>query len=188
MAHRVNDTPLDGYFEMDEGFFEGHRKKPSEVYPEIQPKELDRQAKVIVGVSTKEVKPGKRKKYRPETKPLYLKMDVVNALASDNVNWASGKMVNSQATVHTDGRRCYGVLKGLTNKHLVTVVKDKTKISQIFPWVHTAISNAKKKISGLHHQVKDEYMQNYLSEFCYKFNRSQFGQQLADCNLGHTLV
>ena len=60
------------------------------------------------------------------------------------------------------------------------VIKDKEKVSKTFPWVHIAISNAKKKILGLHHQVKDDYMQNYLNEFCYKFNRRYFGEKLFD--------
>ncbi|MGI8597804.1 MAG: IS1595-like element ISNia2 family transposase, partial [Chitinophagaceae bacterium] len=38
----------------------------------------------------------------------------------------------------------------------------------------------KKKLLGLHHHVKDNYMQNYLSEFCYKFNRRYFGEALFD--------
>jgi ISXO2-like transposase domain len=49
--------------------------------------------------------------------------------------------------------------------HIKTIVKDKTPVAKIFPWVHTTISNAKKKILGLHHQVKDAYMQKYLNEF-----------------------
>ena len=35
-------------------------------------------------------------------------------------------------------------------------------------------------ILGLHHQVKNEYMQNYLNEFYYKFNRRYFGENLFD--------
>ena len=41
-------------------------------------------------------------------------------------------------------------------------------------------STALKKILGLHHQVNDQYMQNYLNEFCYKFNRRFFGEKLFD--------
>lgn len=187
MANRDKKYSLDGYIEMDEGFFEGHRKKPQPEQSEVQPKELDRQVKVVVGVSTKRVKQDKKKKYKPDTQPLYLKMEVVDALANEDMNWAATNMVSPDAAVHTDGRRCYNVLKGIVNKHEAEVVKDKTKVSKVFPWVHTAISNAKKKILGLHHQVKDEYMQNYLSEFCYKFNRRLFGQQLFDRLLVATL-
>ena len=35
-------------------------------------------------------------------------------------------------------------------------------------------------ILGLHHQVKNEYMQNYLNEFYYKFKRRYFGENLFD--------
>lgn len=187
MGTRDKRYILDGYIEMDEGFFEGHRKKPQEVISAEQPKELDRQVKVIVAVSTKPVEKKEQKKHKPETKPLYLKMEVVDALTKKDVGYSVANMVNSQSTVHTDGRRCYGVLKEIVNHHEVDIVKDKKLVSTIFPWVHTAISNAKKQIQGLHHQVKDEYMQNYLSEFSYKFNRRYFGQRLFDRLLVATL-
>ena len=35
-------------------------------------------------------------------------------------------------------------------------------------------------ILGLHHQVKNGYMQNYLNEFYYKFKRRHFGENLFD--------
>jgi len=53
-------------------------------------------------------------------------------------------------------------------------------VAKVFPWVYTAISNAKKKLLRLHRHVKDAYMQNYLIEFCYKFNRIYFGELLFD--------
>jgi hypothetical protein len=89
-------------------------------------------------------------------------------------------MVRKSATVITDGRRCYKGPQSIFNTHEEIIVKDKTAVSKVFPWVHTAISNVKKKILGLHHQVKDAYMQNYLNEFCYKFNRRYFGENLFD--------
>jgi len=33
------------------------------------------------------------------------------------------------------------------------------------------ISNAKRNLLGINHQIKDDYLQNYLNEFCYKTNR-----------------
>jgi hypothetical protein len=30
------------------------------------------------------------------------------------------------------------------------------------------------------HDIKPEYLQNYLNEFCYKFNRRHFGENLFD--------
>ncbi|WP_431733804.1 transposase [Chondrinema litorale] len=48
------------------------------------------------------------------------------------------------------------------------------------PWVHTAIGNAKKVLQGIYHHVRPEYLQNYLDEFCYKLNRTYFGNKIFD--------
>lgn len=32
----------------------------------------------------------------------------------------------------------------------------------------------------MYHDIKPEYLQNYLNEFCYKFNRRYFGENLFD--------
>ena len=78
----------------------------------------------------------------------------------------------------TDGYRGYSRLKNSIKQHSVTICKDKNEVGKAFPWVHTAISNAKKICLGIHHSIKDVYMQNYLNEFCYKFNRKYFGDKL----------
>ena len=50
MGHRDDKYRLDGFIEMEEGFFEGHRKKDKDI-PDGKPaKELDRQVKAIVAV------------------------------------------------------------------------------------------------------------------------------------------
>jgi hypothetical protein len=46
------------------------------------------------------------------------------------------------------------------------------------PWVHTAISNLKAELLGNYNNVKDNYQQCYLNEYCYKVNRPYFGEQL----------
>ncbi|WP_352421729.1 transposase, partial [Proteiniphilum sp.] len=49
------------------------------------------------------------------------------------------------------------------------------------PWVHTAISNVKRLLLDVHHnKLKPEYLQYYLNEFCYKFNRRFFPEKLFD--------
>lgn len=187
MGHKDDSYSLDGYIEMDEGFFEGHRKKDSPAMESKPVKELDRQVKAIVAVSAKPVAAGEQKGYRPDTKCGFVKMNVVNSLCTNEVICEAAKMIQKSATVITDGRRCYKGLKDICVNHEEIIVKDKTEVSKVFPWVHTAISNAKKKILGLHHQVKNEYMQNYLNEFCYKFNRRYFGVNLFDRLLEATL-
>ncbi len=180
MGHRDDKYCLDGFIEMDEGFFEGHRKKADDNIESKPLKELDRQVKAIVAVSSDPIIKSEQKNGRPNSKAGFVKMSVVSSLCSKEVIYEAGKMIKKSATIITDGRRCYKGLKNICTMHQEIVIKDKKQVSKIFPWVHTAISNAKKKILGLHHQVKDAYMQNYLSEFCYKFNRRHFGEKLFD--------
>ena len=181
MGNRDNKYTLDGFIEMDEGFFEGHRKKEDSMGQSSKPViELDRQVKAIVAVSTEDITPNDQRKHRHNTKAGFVKMSVVSSLCKIEVTCESEKMIQKSATVITDGRRCYSGLKDICTSHQAIVVQDKKKVSKLFPWVHTAISNAKKKLLGLHHQVKDDYMQNYLNEFCYKFNRRHFGENLFD--------
>lgn len=180
MGRRDEKYDLDGFIEMDEGFFEGHRKKPEEGLKEKPVKELDRQVKAIVAVSTTPITTGEYKKGRPVTKPGYLKISVVQSLSKTDISYEAKKMIAETAVVTTDGKTSYRTLKDICKNHIEIVVKDKKEVTKIFPWVHIAISNVKKKILGLHHSVKDDYMQNYLSEFCYKFNRRYFGIKLFD--------
>jgi len=178
MGNRDDKYPLGGFIEMDEGFFEGHRKKEETEGRPVQ--ELDRQVKAIVAVSAGPVAAKDQKEHRPKSKAGFVKMSVVGRLCSSEVIAGARKMIHRSANVTTDGRRCYRGLKDICATHQEIIVKDKEEVSKLFPWVHIAISNAKKKILGLHHQVKDEYMQNYLNEFCYKFNRRHFGQAIFD--------
>lgn len=146
-------------------------------------KELDRQVKAIVAVSTTPIATGEYKKGRPVTKPGYLKISVLGSLSKKDIGYEAAKMIATTAEVTTDCKTRYRVLKDLCKTHTAVVVKDKKEVTKIFLWVHIAISNAKKKILGLHHCVNGSYMQNYLNEFCYKFNRRFFDINLFDRGL-----
>ena len=188
MGHKDGSYALKNYVEMDEGFFEGHRKKEMPD-GEMKPvKEMDRQVKVIVAVSTRPIAASEQKGYHPPAKCGFVKMNVVASLCTDEVACEAIKMIQKSAKVITDGRPCYNGLKDICAKHEAVIIKDKTKVLKVLPWVHIAISNAKKKLLGLHHQVKNDYMQNYLNEFCYKFNRRYFGVKLFDRLLEATLT
>ena len=51
-------------------------------------------------------------------------------------------------------------------------------IGEKLPWVHIAISNAKRQLLNSYHNIKPEFLQAYVDEFCYKFNRRYFGEAL----------
>ncbi|SER64717.1 ISXO2-like transposase domain-containing protein [Nitrosomonas sp. Nm51] len=46
------------------------------------------------------------------------------------------------------------------------------------PWVHIAIGNLKAFLLGTYHGVSSGYLQEYLNEFCYRFNRRAWEAEL----------
>ena len=64
--------------------------------------------------------------------------------------------------------------------HKFFVMDNKKKVGKILPWVHIAISNAKRNILDTYHDIKAEFLQLYLNEFYYKFNRRYLEFRLFD--------
>ena len=179
MGARDEKYKLDNFIEMDEGFFPAYRKKESnDGLISVPAKELDRNVTAIVAVSSTPLPNAGSKDGHPNSIPHFIKINVVESISKIDIAHEAKEMVSPNAVVMTDGKTSYRVLDNIAKKHKAVIVKDKTEVSKIFPWVHIAISNVKKKILGLHHSVKDTYMQNYLNEFCYKFNRRNHGKKL----------
>ena len=73
----------------------------------------------------------------------------------------------------------YIKLKDIVKEFRPQVIQ-RQDIGKILPWVHIAISNAKRMLLNIYHNNKPEYLKNYLNEFCYKFNRIYFSENLFD--------
>lgn len=85
----------------------------------------------------------------------------------------------SNAVITTDGANHYSKLNTIVKEHhsqKMTFVDAHT----VLPWVHKTISNAKRNFLGIHHSIGRNYTQNYLNEFCFKFNRRDESLDLFD--------
>jgi hypothetical protein len=51
-------------------------------------------------------------------------------------------------------------------------------VDEWLPWVHIAISNLKTFLLGTFYGVSIKYLQEYLNEFCYRFNRRFVEKQI----------
>ena len=103
----------------------------------------------------------------------HIKMKVLDGLDADTFEKAVGGNVSKDATVVMDN------LKGHDGAERVTAVSERQTVSgkdapKILPWVHVVISNAKALFKDMYHGIKTEFLQEYLNEFCYKFNRMYF--------------
>jgi hypothetical protein len=182
MRHRDSIYELKEYIELDEGFFETSDRIEKDEEKGNQGRGSNRQVKVLVAVETVartlQEAGAKKNKHKPVTKSKYLKMSVMDSLDSKSINYEVSKSIHENTHVKTDGYKGYSRLREVIKSQEIVVVKDKTQITKVFPWVHTCISNAKRLLLGIHHSIKSVYAQNYLDEFCYKFNRRYFGENL----------
>jgi len=88
--------------------------------------------------------------------------------------------------VNTDGKQSYRELENVevdyqTSQNLIA-------LDGWLPWVHKFISNAKTWLLGTHHGVEAKYLDRYLAEYTYRFNRrhdpdSLFHRALKACTL-----
>ena len=111
----------------------------------VPTKELYRNVLAIVGVSLTPLSDVESKEGCPNSIPHYIKINVVESVAKIDIEYEAKQMVSTNATVMTVGKTSYQVLDSIAKKYKAVIVKDKTDVSIIFPWVHIAISNVKKK-------------------------------------------
>lgn len=106
-------------------------------------------------------------------------MQIITDLNTDTITSIIKKDVSVDSVLITDDSTSYIKLKDVVDKHNAQVIP-KEKIGSVLPWAHIAISNAKRKLLDIHHDIKPEHLHNYLNKFCYNFNRRYFGEALFD--------
>ena len=106
----------------------------------------------------------------------HIKMLVMDDLKSDTVTPLAEKNVSSYARIDSDDSTSYNKLAEVVEEHK----PHKEEINKVLPWVHLAISNAKRMLLDVYHHMSPLYLQSYLNEFCYKFNRRYFGEKQFD--------
>lgn len=160
---------LSNEVELDEGFFSNSDSKESK-----------KTAVLVAAESISLSKSETKKKHKPDRKAKFLKMSVLENRSKQAIFYEVSKMIKQSTTVLTDGHHVFKNIKDLNLNHERYVMKDKRDVPKVFPWVHIAISNFRKILVGIHHGIKSAYLQNYINEFCYKFNRRYLNENLFD--------
>ncbi len=156
MGDRDQQYLLSGLIELDEALVGG--KKSGGKGP------ADGKARVLVACENRGERAG------------HLKMEVVDKTNKETVANFSSKTLQSSQDLRTDG--C-PTLKTLEGPHRVeSLVLPPSEVCRWLPWVHVAIANLKRFLLGTYHGVSPEHLQEYLDEFCYRFNRRRFELQI----------
>lgn len=121
-------------------------------------------------------------------KPGFAAMRVVDNLKSAHIAHFAQTKIKEQQTVKTDGYVSYYCLSDYGYELDMRIVGNGPNASKELPWVHTLIANVKNMLRGAHHGVSHKYLQRYLDEFCYRFNRRYWPSQLFNRLLKAALV
>jgi len=160
MDNRESLYQLDGFVEVDEAFFGGARSgKPG--------RGAENKAIVLVSVSVLDT-----------DKPGYAKMKVIENASAKSIQETIQEQVKPGTTIASDQWPSYYKLTEKGYEHIACPIQKPQDNQTFLPWVNILISNAKRFILGTHHSVKLENLQNYLSEFCFRFNRRLFNNGL----------
>lgn len=177
MGLRDDKYELDGVVELDDAFFKTHSDDSSDE-PTKRGRGSQEQSKVLV-MAKIDPKRGRPRKHKKPSAFRYVRMVVITNSSATTMNDTLSAYATPDVTIKSDGWRGFSRIKEVSAKHIKKIVPPK-EASKVLPWVHTMISNAKRTLLGINHQTKNEYLQNYLDEFCYKTNRRYFGVNLFD--------
>lgn len=148
--------PMNGEAEVDETVFGGQEEG-------VRGRENERKQLVVVGIEKK----------KKGISRMYAK--VIPDAGSDSLGGFMRYHINPSAKVKTDLWTGYSPLKK-DFENLVRIPSGKK--GENFPEMHRAIMNLKGWLRGMHHHVWD--LQDYLDEYCYRFNRSFMKEGIFD--------
>lgn len=97
-------------------------------------------------------------------------MQVIPNLRAETIDEVVMDNIEPKSQLTTDNSTSYTHFADMVEEHHAQVITPREE-GRVLPWVHSVISNAKREILDGFHSVSEELMQNYLNEFCYRFNR-----------------
>ena len=102
--------------------------------------------------------------------PQFVRMHVIDRVTIAEIHRIATDCIATGTTIVSDGHTSYKHLEELGYKH-VSQDYNKSNPEEFLKWLHILIGNAKAFIDGTYHGLDSTYLQSYLDEFCYRFNR-----------------
>lgn len=108
-------------------------------------------------------------------RPLYLKMQVVENLKGETVGAFAKDNIAYGSIIQSDAYHSYRKPLAEDYSHRYAVFDSN---SDMLLWLHVIIGNAKAFLLGTYHGRCRCNLQSFLDEFCYRFNRRGFKDEL----------
>lgn len=156
MMERDHAKPLSGFIEIDDAYLGGERTgcKPG--------RGAEGKTPFIAAVETTN-----------KGQPTRIKLNVVKGFrTSEIVSWSTHHLI-AGSTVISDGLACVNAVVDAGCEH-DKIVCGGGRASVEEPeryWVNTVLGNLKSALRSTYHALNPKYVQRYLAEFQYRFNR-----------------
>ena len=79
--------------------------------------------------------------------------------------------IEAGSTLRTDGWSGYSDAALVGYKHRVRLVRIPERAHRVAPHIHRVFGNLQTWLNGTHHGVDPKYLQSYLDEYVFRFNR-----------------
>ncbi len=106
----------------------------------------------------------------------FVAMKAVESVSKNEIKKFLEHRLGQGQQVRTDAFRAMNVI-GESHRHEKKVTPPEEAASWL-PLVHIVIGNMKTFLNGTFHGVTHKYLQEYLDEFCYRFNRRHWEPEL----------
>ena len=198
MVKRESIYRLSGTVELDEAFFPTRMDADEKTEPMKRGAGSQRQSKVLIIVESKAVddilreylesknvlkamdkaaKLAKRSKGQSVKKVVhYIKMFAIDNLKASTIDELLAQNVDAKAVILSDGSSSHVNLDKNFAKHIPIVEKGNVDevVKKGLPWVHIIIGECRNGIAAIHKEIDGRFLQLYLNEYCWKFNRRFF--------------
>lgn len=172
MGHRDSIYRLEELIEIDDALIGGRQTGGK------RGRGAERKTPVLVAVENRGKRAG------------FIAMQQVSGIRREAVSQFVKRHLSPDQRVRSDALPSLAEI-GKTQNHDARVTPPH-KAGEWLPWVHVAIGNLKAFLLGTYHGVSSKYLQEYLNEFCYRFNRraweAELPSRLLNACLTHTQV
>ena len=109
----------------------------------------------------------------------YIKMFALDNLQAPTIDSLANWHIEKHTKVVTDASKSHVNFKNLFDLHEAHNesggdVDVETIVKTNLPWVHLVAKECRNSIEAIHKEVDRRYLQLYLNEYCWKFNRRFF--------------
>jgi transposase-like protein len=113
--------------------------------------------------------------------PARIRLGVIPNFTRETLHGFVEKTTEKGSTIWTDGNTSYADVPD--RKHVPKVIR-KMAAHILMPWIHRVFSNLKRFAMGVYHGFRRKYLQAYLDEFVFRWNRRRYYRVSFDHLLG----